>query len=272
MSVLTQDSVKETVKKAYGQIAVEEGRGCCGAPSAGNVVISKSIGYSEDELKSVPDGSNLGLGCGNPTAIASLKPGETALDLGSGAGFDCFLAARQVGETGKVIGVDMTPEMILKARTNAEKGGYANVEFRQGEIENLPVENNFVDVVISNCVINLSSDKQAVYNEIYRVLKPGGRIMISDIALKKSLPEQVLKSVEAYVGCVSGALLLDEYSHILKRAGLQQIEVTPKAVSSCVETDSEDPIFSELLKEVDNPKDLLNSIVSVNVQAIKPLS
>ena len=270
MSIVPDNSIKETVKKAYGQIAVEEGRGCCGGSGVGQEVISKSIGYSEDELKSVPDGSNLGLGCGNPTAIASLNPGETVLDLGSGAGFDCFLAAKQVGETGKIIGVDMTPEMIKKARTHAEKGGYANVEFRQGEIEDLPVENNSIDVVISNCVINLSPDKQAVYNEIYRVLKPGGRIMISDIALKKSLPEQVLKSVEAYVGCVSGALLLDEYLDTLKRSGLQQIEVTPKAVSSCVETNSQDPIFSELLKEVDDPKDLLNSVASVNVQAIKP--
>jgi len=228
---IADSSIKESVKKAYGQIAVEEGRGCCGGSGIGQEVISKSIGYSEDELKSVPDGSNLGLGCGNPTAIASLNPGETVLDLGSGAGFDCFLAAKQVGEAGKIIGVDMTPEMIKKARTNAEKGGYANVEFRQGEIEDLPVEDNSIDVVISNCVINLSPDKQAVYNEIYRVLKPAGSIMISDIALKKSLPGHVLKSVAAYVGCVSGALLLEEYLHTLKRSGFQQIEVTRNAQS-----------------------------------------
>lgn len=270
MSTVTDSPIKEHVKKAYGSIATDGRSGCCSGSSVEQTVISKSIGYSESELESVPEGANLGLGCGNPTSIANLKADETVLDLGSGAGFDCFLAARQVGESGRIIGVDMTPEMIEKARANAKNGGFTNVEFRQGEIENLPVEDASIDVVLSNCVINLSPDKGPVFDEIFRVLKPGGRVMISDIALKKPLPEKILNSIEAYVGCVSGALLLDEYSNIVNASGLQNVRIDVNAVSSCAGSDSKDPIVRELLQQVDNPREFLDNVVSVYIQATKP--
>jgi arsenite methyltransferase len=177
-------------------------------------------------LKAVPEGSNLGLGCGNPNAIASLEEGETVLDLGSGAGFDCFIAANKVGSKGKVIGVDMTSEMIDKAKRNAKKGHYDNVEFRLGEIEKLPVSDNSVDVVLSNCVINLSTDKEKVFQEAYRVLRPGGRLMISDIVLSKELPESVRNNVSAFAGCVSGAVLKDEYLKLIENTGFKEVKVT----------------------------------------------
>jgi len=183
---------------------------------------SATIGYSQEELKSVPEGSNLGLGCGNPTASANLKKGETVLDLGSGAGFDCFLAVNQVGKSGKVIGVDMTPQMIDKARNNALKGNYDNIEFRLGEIENLPVADNSIDVIISNCVINLSPDKARVYNEAYRVLKPNGRIVVSDIVLSEELPEAIKADVNAYAGCIAGAMLKDDYLRTIEEAGFKE--------------------------------------------------
>jgi len=199
---------------------------CCGtnsAPRAGD--ISKSIGYSEADVSSVPEGSNLGLGCGNPIALASLKEGEIVLDLGSGAGFDCFLASQRVGPQGKVIGVDMTPEMLDKARENARKGNYQNVEFRLGEIENLPAADSSVDVVISNCVINLSRDKPGVFKEAFRVLKPGGRIMVSDIVLLGDLPEKIRDSIEAYVGCIAGASKKSDYLDAINAAGFQDVRV-----------------------------------------------
>ena len=175
-----------------------------------NIHPRPKIGYTEEELGAVPAGSNLGLGCGNPTALASIKAGETVLDLGSGAGFDCFLASNKVGPEGRVIGVDMTEEMIARARDNASQGGYENIEFRHGEIENLPVEDNTVDVIISNCVINLVPNKENAFKEAFRVLKPGGRLMVSDIVLLKKLPDFVKDSIEAYVGCVAGAATKDE--------------------------------------------------------------
>ena len=201
------EKLKMAVRESYGRVAEQSGSccssGCCG--TAKPEAIAKKIGYTEEEMQAVPTGSNLGLGCGNPIALASLSEGETVLDLGSGAGFDCFLASNIVGPKGLVIGVDMTSEMIARARENALKGGYENVEFRLGEIEALPVEDNTIDIIISNCVINLVPDKGKAFQEAFRVLKPGGRLMVSDIVLQKKLPDFVLESIEAYVGCVAGA-------------------------------------------------------------------
>jgi SAM-dependent methyltransferase len=224
-----EKDIRQAVREGYAQIAMQNnsccgsGSSCCGSSDA--QAMSKFVGYSDDEMQAVPDGANLGLGCGNPVAIASLKEGETVLDLGSGGGFDCFLAANRVGETGKVIGVDMTPEMLALARSNAEKGGYKNVEFRMGEIENLPLADNSVDVVISNCVINLSPDKQRVFAEAFRVLKPGGRVMVSDIVLLKDLPDEVKESVEAYVSCIAGAAPKEEYLGFMNKAGFSNINI-----------------------------------------------
>ncbi len=213
---MVEKDVKKSVREHYGSIAKQGSScgcspkvtSCCGSASVDNArTISKDIGYSNEDINSVPEGANLGLGCGNPVALASLKKGETVLDLGSGAGFDAFLSAERVGPTGKVIGVDMTPDMLDRARENARKGSYNNVEFRLGEIENLPVSNDSVDVIISNCVINLAPDKPRVFGEAFRVLKPGGRLMVSDIVLTKPLPAALKNSIEAYVGCVAGASL-----------------------------------------------------------------
>jgi len=199
---MKEENIKKAVREGYAKVA-RGSESCCGTsnPCDDNISntgkeISKRIGYSEEEMSSVPEGANLGLGCGNPIALASLKKGETVLDLGSGGGFDCFLAANRVGKTGKVIGVDMTPEMLDKARENARKGKYENVEFRLGEIENLPVADGTVDVIISNCVINLSPDKKRVFKEAFRVLKPNGRLMVSDIVLLKKLPENIRKNIQ----------------------------------------------------------------------------
>jgi arsenite methyltransferase len=208
------EEIRKVVRERYAKVVKQDSpcctpvKSCCGGTELIQD-ISLKIGYTKEELKAVPEGANLGLGCGNPVALASLKQGETVLDLGSGAGFDCFLAAGMVGNKGRVIGVDMTPEMVEKARDNARKGNYANVEFRLGEIETLPVADNSVDAVISNCVINLSPDKKKVFAETFRALKPGGRLMISDIVLLKELPAFIKNSVEAYIGCVSGAMLKD---------------------------------------------------------------
>jgi SAM-dependent methyltransferase len=189
------------------------------------------MGYTDEDINSVPEGANLALGCGNPVAIAGLHEGETVLDLGSGAGMDCFLAAEKVGATGYVIGVDMTPEMIDKARKNADKGNYRNIDFRQGEIEHLPAADDSVDVIISNCVINLSVDKEKVLREAYRVLKPGGRLAISDLALLKELPEHIRTSIDAYTGCIGGAILLDDYKAFVEEAGFKNIHYAIKRAS-----------------------------------------
>lgn len=224
---MESEKIKETVRKTYSSIVTGEKTSCgcgCGS-SSGSGMISQKIGYDAKELSSVPKDADYGLGCGNPTAFASLKSGETVLDLGSGPGLDCFIAANKVGPDGKVIGVDMTPAMISKARENSEKNGYKNVEFRLGEIENLPVENNSVDVIISNCVINLVPDKTKAFSESFRVLKPGGRLMVSDIVLREALPEAVLKSVDAYSACVSGAEIKEKYLEKIKDAGFIDVEV-----------------------------------------------
>ena len=211
---------------------------------------AKAIGYTDQQLDAIPDGADLGLGCGNPTALASLKEGEVVMDLGSGGGIDCFLAAGKVGKNGRVIGVDMTPEMIERARENASKGNYGNVDFRLGEIEHLPVADNSVDVVISNCVINLSPDKAQVFKETYRVLRPGGRVMVSDIVLLKELPDAVKSSVAAYTGCIAGASKKEDYLAVIASAGFQDVEVISEVSLGTGE--------------------LAGLAASVNVRAIKP--
>lgn len=227
------NKIKKSVRERYGRIAKKPADdseySSCGC-SCGSGSLESMIGYSEEEISSIPEDAMLGLGCGNPVAIASLREGETVLDLGSGAGIDCFLAANRVGKRGKVIGVDMTPEMILRARENARKGDYPNVEFRLGEIEHLPVDNESVDVVISNCVINLVPDKRKAFEEAFRVLRPGGRLMISDLVLTKDLPEQIRDSVSAYTACISGALLKEEYLECIRSAGFENITVVGESV------------------------------------------
>jgi arsenite methyltransferase len=215
------DKKRAVIKKKYGEIAMS-GSSCCGSSACcGNssaVELSKSIGYTGDQILSFAD-ANMGLGCGNPTAFAEIKLGDVILDLGSGAGFDCFLAAEKVGSSGKVNGVDMTPEMLKKAKENALKYGYSNVEFRFGDIEALPVENKSVDIIISNCVINLAPDKEKVFREAFRVLKPGGRMYLSDMVLLGELPEDLMNNEDLLAGCVAGALLKEEYLRLLKEAG-----------------------------------------------------
>ncbi len=223
------DKIKKIIKESYGNMAKSSngcGCGSCGCNS--NQTVQKQsgeMGYSLNEMSEVPAGSNLGLGCGNPLAIASLKEGDTVLDLGSGGGFDTFLAAKKIGETGKAIGVDMTDEMLIKARENAKKGGFTNVEFKKGDIENLPLNNDSIDVVISNCVINLAPDKAKVFKEIYRVLKTGGRLMVSDVVLVKPLPDELKNNKDLLIGCVSGAILKQDYLKLLEEAGFLNITI-----------------------------------------------
>ncbi len=216
---------KKFIRETYASISRGESRSCCG-DGAGTV--SVELGYTKEKLDGIPEGADLGLGCGNPIAMASMKRGETVLDLGSGAGFDCFIAAREVGNEGKVIGVDMTQEMVDKARENAKKAGIKNVEFHLGEIEKLPVDDNSVDVVISNCVVNLSDDKQAVFNEAFRVLKPGGRLTISDILARIPFPDEIKKNERFIAGCVGGAVTVEELYPIIERAGFTNISIRPK--------------------------------------------
>jgi len=255
-----EKDIKKIVKESYAKVA-KQGTSCCLSSSCcsssnNSRDISKTVGYTDDEMNAVPDGANLGLGCGNPVAIASLKEGDVVLDLGSGAGFDAFLAAKKVGKTGRVIGVDMTPEMLERAKANAKKGGFDNVEFRSGEIEKLPVKDNVIDVIISNCVINLSPDKETVFKEAFRVLKSGGRLMVSDLVLAKDLPKEIKESVEAYVGCLAGAIKKDDYLGFIKQAGFQDIKVISEA-SYLV-----DAMF-------DNLEAASDAIVSIKVSAVK---
>lgn len=267
--------IKEVVREGYAKIA-EQGTSCCGSVNSccGGVDvtqdISRKIGYTEEELKNAPDGANLGLGCGNPVALASLKEAETVLDLGSGAGFDSFLAAQKVGEKGRVIGVDMTPAMIKKAKENAKKGNYRNVEFRLGEIENLPLADSSVDVIISNCVINLSPDKERVFRESFRVLTLGGRLMISDIVLLRELPDYIRKSIEAYIGCLSGAIMKDEYIAMIEKAGFQNVKVINE-ISFPIELMANDPTAKTVMKNLgltaEKVKGIADSVVSISIQA-----
>lgn len=230
METQDNDRVRTQVRGAYAKVANGScgcGVGCCGTQGSGSL----AMGYTEEDVASVPEGANLGLGCGNPQAIAALRPGEIVLDLGSGAGFDCFLASKRVGQTGQVIGVDMTPEMITKARDNARRVEASNVEFRLGEIEHLPVPDASIDVILSNCVINLSPDKSTVFKEAFRVLKPGGRLAISDVVATKAMPRELSENVEALTGCIAGAADVDELRRFLADAGFHTVKIEPRAES-----------------------------------------
>jgi arsenite methyltransferase len=255
-------NIREVVREKYGEAARGESccgtAGCCGATNVED--IAAAIGYSDDDLSAVPDGANLGLGCGNPLQFADVKPGEVVLDLGSGAGFDAFIAAKKVGPLGKVIGVDMTPDMLAKARANAETIKAANVEFREGIIEDLPLKDCAVDLVISNCVINLSTDKPQVFKEIARVLRPGGRMLVSDLVLNRPLSTDLKNNVEAYVGCVAGASMKEEYLRLAAEAGLTDVEIVNEI--------QYDVGLSEIGDELRN--EALEAVASVKVRAYKP--
>lgn len=268
---MKEDEIKKTVRENYAEIA-QKGSSCCASNESKALDISRRIGYGEEELRSIPEGANLGLGCGNPVALATLKNGETVLDLGSGAGFDCFLAANKVGKKGKIIGVDMTPEMIDKARENARKGNYENVEFRLGEIENLPAADNSVDVIISNCVINLAPDKNRVFKEAFRVLKPGGRLHVSDLVLLADLPEEIKNSVEAYIGCLSGAIKKNEYMNAITNAGFRDVRIMNEnryPVELMANDSTANAIISNLNIPANTLEDIARSVASIKVQGNK---
>jgi len=278
---MSDETIRKAVRERYGQrtkngdSCCAKARSCCGTRDS----VSRAIGYSEEELGAVPEGADLGLGCGNPTALASLKEGETILDLGSGAGIDCFLAAQAVGPTGRAIGIDMTAEMVDRARENARRNGIENVEFRLGEIEHLPVADRSVDVVVSNCVVNLSPDKPRVFREAFRALKPGGRMFLSDIVLLKPLPEGIRESIEAYVGCVAGASMKADYLAAIEAAGFQDVEVLKEvAADSAFSDDAAEAKVYVDGKEVDPERvgldrekvfELAGTISSVTVKAVK---
>jgi SAM-dependent methyltransferase len=276
------ETLRTLVREGYAKTATETSNGCCGpgVSSCGSAPqeadkLARELGYSVEELKALPEGANMGLSCGNPAALAALKPGEVVLDLGSGGGFDVFIAGRKVGATGRAIGVDMTPEMLAKARRNAasyrEQTGLNNVEFRLGEIEHLPVADDSVDVIISNCVINLSPDKAQVWKEVARVLKPGGRVAISDMALLKPLPSEVLKQVEALVGCVAGAALVSDTERMVREAGLSEIALNAKPSYVEAMVSFEDPLYKDILSQLPKGAKPADYITSLEVQARKPL-
>lgn len=267
MASLEQDAIRQAVREKYGRVAASGTKetcccnagGCCGPSILDPKSLSKQLGYTDSEIEAVPDGANMGLGCGNPTAVASLQPGETVLDLGSGGGFDCFLAAGRVGESGHVIGVDMTPEMVSKARENAEKGRYRNVEFRLGEIENLPVADAVVDVILSNCVVNLSPNKPRVFAEMFRVLKPGGRLAISDVVAFAGMPETLRKDLALYTGCIAGASHVTELERLLADQGFVEIRIRPKEESKA------------FMKDWAPGIPITDYVVSATIEALKPM-
>ena len=284
MKTRDQEEIRQTVRNRYGNVARGAGLSsltgiessccgpsgtstantsadpCCGSPEVTSQKLSTLMGYSKEDLDSVPEGANMGLGCGNPIALASLTTGETVVDLGSGGGFDCFLAAKQVGDSGKVIGVDMTPDMISKARMNAEKINAKTVEFRLGEIEHLPVADNTADIIMSNCVINLSPDKQRVYDDAFRVLKSGGRLAISDVVATAPLPEEIQQDLALLSACVGGAATIDDTERMLKEAGFQNIEIIPK--------DESRELISEWVPG--KSKNAGDYVVSAYIKAVKP--
>jgi SAM-dependent methyltransferase len=265
MQSMKDDEVRQAVRKNYGEIAKSGAESCGSSPSAccgdgnkpGAADISARIGYSAKDLAEVPEGANMGLGCGNPHAIASLQPGEVVLDLGSGGGIDCFLAAKAVGDVGRVIGVDMTPEMISKSREYAEKAKFSNVEFRLGEIEHIPAADNSVDVIMSNCVINLSPEKPSVFKEAFRVLKEGGRLAISDVVATAPMPAHIKESIELHAGCVAGAAQIDELKIMLEEAGFTNIRIQPNAGSK------------EVIRGWFPESKLEDYVVSATIEAIK---
>ncbi|MFC1978399.1 arsenite methyltransferase [Chloroflexota bacterium] len=275
---MREDDIRKAVREGYSRIAEQsnsccepevQASSCCGPETScgcGSSVdtFSKVMGYTNSELGAIPEGANLGLGCGNPTALASLKEGEVVLDLGSGAGIDCFLASKAVGLSGKVIGVDMTPSMLERARENAQKGDFGNVEFRLGEIEHMPVADNSVDVIISNCVINLSPVKKQVFSEAYRVLKPGGRLMVSDIVLLKELPDNIKNSIDAYVGCVAGADTKENYLATIESAGFTDIKIAGEQSTRGMWSSVDNTDASQIVDTISS------SISSLKVSAMKP--
>jgi len=270
------ETVRAKVREGYGKIAVTNssccgsGVSCCGSSPAAADELVRHIGYTTDDLTALPEGANMGLSCGNPTAIAALTPGEVVLDLGAGGGFDVFIAGKKVGPTGRAIGVDMTPEMLAKARRNIPVSGLNNVEFRLGEIEHLPVADNSVDVVISNCVINLSPDKPQVWREIVRVLKPGGRVAVSDLALLQPLPVAIREMVEALIGCVAGAVLVSETEQMARAAGLMDIRLTPKSDYVTGLTEWNDPLYQQILAHLPAGATTADYITSLEIQGRKP--
>jgi SAM-dependent methyltransferase len=279
---MSEEDKRREVRQGYAQIARKPSSCCGGSPSYDE---NRKIGYSKDDLEAVPEGANMGLGCGNPVALASLKEGETVVDLGSGGGFDCFLAAKKVGQSGKIIGVDMTPEMLDKARENARKGKYANVEFRLGEIENLPIADNTADVIISNCVINLTPNKRKVFQEAFRVLKPKGRLMVSDLVLLKELPREINKVLDP-TSCVTGAILKDKYLETIKTVGFENVRIDAENhYQPDLENDPDATVWifnkksnateTKKVSELDEKakrrlKETMKGITSISVSATKP--
>lgn len=295
MSSPNSDTLRDTVREGYAKIArtgqwsgVKETQqapgcgtppasgtgGCCGGSTVSPDDVARAVGYDNATLAAIPEGANLGLSCGNPAAIAALAPGETVLDLGSGGGFDCFIAGPRVGAGGRVIGVDMTPDMLSRARRNLTayraSSGLDNVEFRLGEIEHLPVADNSVDVIISNCVLNLSPDKPRVWREIARVLKPGGRVAVSDLALLRPLPDALRQDIEALVGCVAGAVLLDQMRQAAADAGLADITLTPKPQYVAALTNMQDPLYQRIIERLPAGAGPADYITSVDIAARKP--
>jgi SAM-dependent methyltransferase len=274
---MKEREIKRAVREGYARIAKQAAsyyasRNCCGCADVPEE-ISRRLGYTEEEIQAAPPGSNLGLGCGNPVAQAAPRAGEIVLDMGSGAGFDCFLASTRVGSSGEVIGVDMTSEMVDKARANARRGGYSNIDFRQGDLENMPVADNYVDVVVSNCVINLIPNKQIVFKEAFRVLKAGGRLAVSDIVLLKELPDFVKRSTQAYIGCLAGAIMKEEYLEIIRRVGFGDVEVVAESgfpVESLIGETSGPAIIEMPRISAEQQREVSDSVSSIVVCAVKP--